>query len=74
MTTPTPPTRPRKQLEPIDPNSEHGRRVALALGELFDEIAEGLRRDGELVPDCISPPADKPIPKGAQKGRRRTRS
>jgi hypothetical protein len=56
MTTPIPPIRPRKPLEPIDPDSEHGKRVALALGELFDEIADGLRRDGQPVPDCISPP------------------
>jgi hypothetical protein len=58
MTTPIPPTRPRKQLEPIDPDSPRGKAAAAALGQLFDDIADRLRREGQPVPDCISPTSD----------------
>ena len=43
----------RREVRPIDPDSEVGRRIAHDLGELFDDIAERLRREGKPVPDCL---------------------
>lgn len=45
----------RHDLEPIDPDSPAGRKASRLLGELFDDVAERLRREGKPVPDCIAP-------------------
>lgn len=45
----------QQQLTPIDPDSDVGRRISVGIGELFDDVAERLRREGKPVPDCIRP-------------------
>lgn len=56
MTAPRPEVThiPRPAPSPIDPDSHAGKQAAAALAELFDDIADRLRREGKPVPDCIA--------------------
>lgn len=45
----------RRPLTPIEPDSPAGRAISVGLAELFDDVAERLRREGKPVPDCLAP-------------------
>jgi hypothetical protein len=45
---------PHGHLEPLDPASAAGKAASAVLAELFDDVAERLRREGKPVPDCIA--------------------
>lgn len=53
MTAPAPASHPAP-LAPIDPDSPAGKAAAKGLAELFDDVAERLRREGKPVPDCLT--------------------
>ena len=46
---------PDPKIEPLDPDSEKGRRIAAALSELFDDVCDRLHREGTPLPAALQP-------------------